>query len=192
MKYQHFLLFILSLCLTPTLQAQYRTQRPLWVHAGFGSITAEQIQRSLEAVDADRKSHGRRVVVIDNTGTTKEGAPVFRTMGFTEREILNLVNDENGATCTDRHSQGDLGNRWCHAAIVKIIDRSLRAQGLSPALAAISGAAFFIPKEFIIDKNPSASDLVAADLEAYKNKNTKVDISVFGDGAVFITLTKRY
>lgn len=192
MNWQNVIILLVSLIFTSSLQAQFRTKRPQWVQAGIGFVTAEQIQRAIEEVDRDRLSHGRRVVVIDNTGATKEGQPVFRTMGFTEKEVLNLVNDEHGASCSQKHLQGDLANRWCHASIVKVIDRSLRAQGISPVLAAIAGAAFFVPKEFLIDKNPSASDLVTADLDAYKNRNTKVEVSIFGDGAIFITLNKRF
>lgn len=192
MNWQNVFILLLSLSFAPSLQAQYRTQRPLWVHAGFGFVTAEQVQRAVEEVDSERSNSGRRVVVIDNTGAAKDGRPVFRTMGFTEKEVLGLVGDEQGATCSKKHLQGDLANRWCHASVVKVIDRSLRAQGISPVLAALAGAAFFVPKEFLIDKNPSASDLVAADLEAYQNKNTKVEVSIFGDGAIFITLNKRF
>lgn len=192
MSWQNVIILLICLSFTPSLQAQYRTNNSQWVHAGFGFVTAEQIQRAVEETNRDRQFQGRRVIVIDNTGASKEGQPVFRTMGFTEKDVLNMVNDENGATCSQKHLQGDLANRWCHASVVKVIDRSLRAQGLSPVLAAIAGAAFFVPKEFLIDKNPSASDLVTADLEAYKNKNTKVEVSVFGDGAIFITLNKRF
>lgn len=192
MNWRNVFILLLSLSFVPSLHAQYNPRHSPWAYAGFGFVTAEQIQKAIDEVDGNRKSHSRRVVVIDNTGTTKEGLPVFRTMGFTEKQVLDLVGDEKGATCSTKHLQGDMANRWCHASVVKVIDRSLRAQGISPVLAAIAGAAFFVPKEFLIDKNPSASDLVTADLEAYQNKNTKVEVSVFGDGAIFITLAKRF
>lgn len=181
----------LILSLSLPLHAQLKLQKPLWVHTGIGFVTAEQIQRAVETVSAEQNLH-RRVYVIDNTASTPQGYPTFRVMGLTEKEVLDQVDDENGATCSKSHEQGDAANRWCHAAVVKTIDRTLQARGMNPALAAVIGAAFFVPKEYIYDKNPSASDLVAADLRVHSSKLTNVEVSVFGDGAIYISIQRKF
>lgn len=124
---------------------------------------------------------------------TKEDFSVF---GYTEKEILNMVDDPNGAACSDKHNHDDMANRWCHGAVVKFIGGNLNAAGLNKTVSALLGASVFLPKEYLIDLHPSKADLVIADYEIYKVKNakgsTKATITIFGDGMVFLNLEKKF
>ncbi len=74
-----------------------------------------------------------------------DGKPV-RVFGLSEKEVLNMIGDQNGKACSSMHEQGDLGNRWCHAYVVKKISENLKQNGINPYMADLIGASFFIPK----------------------------------------------
>lgn len=119
----------------------------------------------------------------------------FHVMGLTESFVLEHDGDPHGSACSDSHNQGDLSNRWCHAAVVKVVDRTLQDMGIRKEISALLAASVFLPKEYLIDLHPSKSDLVIADYEVFdsgKARNTNVAVTVFGDGAVFISLRKKF
>lgn len=121
----------------------------------------------------------------------------FRVLGFTEREALAQSGDPDGVAFSKKHTQGDMANRWSHAAVAKAASAAYRQAGFSPFASALLGAAILVPKEFLIDRRPSASDLVIADYQLYGTRSregseTSVAVSVFGDRALFFALEKRY
>lgn len=121
----------------------------------------------------------------------------FRVFGFSEKEVLSFVDDRiNTSACSIDHIHGDLANRWCHGAVVKVIDETLKANGVSKIISALLSASFFIPKEYLIDMNPSKSDLVISDFEMFNYQNAKGGIkgtiTLFGDGMLFLNFNKKF
>ncbi|UOF02553.1 hypothetical protein [Bdellovibrio reynosensis] len=155
-----------------------------------------RIIRELALQEPQYKSsedHDKKIVVVTETEDSLGPVTVF---GFSEKEVLAMDNDPQGAACSDKHNQGDISNRWCHAYFVKLVDTYLRKQGLNKNLSALLAASIFVPKEFLYDKNPSASDLVIAEYEVFNRfgtkQNTRLTVSLFGDKTVFLTFQKRF
>lgn len=119
---------------------------------------------------------------------------IVRTMGLSQKNALIMDGDPNGTACSNRHEQNDISNRWCHSFFVKIVNEKLLEMGMPKYLSALASASIFVPKEFLVDKNPSAADLVIADLELYEFAENlgRISISVFGDGAAAIGIEKKF
>jgi hypothetical protein len=143
------------------------------------------------------ESPGETAVIIrEPTRYPATGEP-FRVFGFTEREALEASADPYGNVWSSKHTQGDMANRWSHAAIVKVASTALGDVGLGRLASALLGATILLPKELIIDRRPSASDLVIADLPLYhsfkpRGDETRASLSLFGDGAFFFTYEKKF
>ncbi|MEK2646184.1 hypothetical protein [Bdellovibrio sp. BCCA] len=135
----------------------------------------------------------KRIVVVT---PSHESVQPVRVFGFTEQDVLNADGDPHGQACSNKHNQGDLSNRWCHAYFVKLTDNYLRSKGVNRHLSAVLSASIFIPKEYGYDLHPSPSDLVMAEYEIYSKvqtrRSTRMTVTAFGDKAVFFTLEKRF
>jgi hypothetical protein len=126
-----------------------------------------------------------------------EQQPELRVFGFTEREALEQSGDPDGSAFSKKHTQGDLANRWAHAAVVKMVQGGFSAAGFGKWSSALLAASIMLPKEFLIDRSPSGSDLVIADVPVLRSGSrnrgeTAVFVSLFGDGAVFLSLQKGF
>lgn len=105
-----------------------------------------------------------------------------KIMGFTSAEALRMSRDNiNTAPCAPGHEQGDMANRWCHSAISQTFSHFLEKQGVGSAAASIAGGIFWAPKEFFIDMNPSAHDLVVTYRDKLGTKRSTFEVTVFGD-----------
>ncbi|RPJ75289.1 MAG: hypothetical protein EHM20_09180 [Alphaproteobacteria bacterium] len=121
----------------------------------------------------------------------------FRVFGFSEKEVLEFVGDKkNERACTPDHIHDDLANRWCHGAVVKVIDETLKANGVNKIISALVSASFFLPKEYLVDLHPSKADLVISDFEMFNLQDAKGGvkgtITIFGDGMVFFNFNKKF
>jgi len=127
----------------------------------------------------------------------RRGPEPFRVFGFSEREALAQSGDPDGEAFSKLHTQGDMANRWSHAAVAKSAAGVLRQAGFRPWTASLLGAAILLPKEFGIDKRPSRSDLVIADFPLFsfgrrERAHSAASLSLFGDGALFVSLEARF
>ena len=52
-----------------------------------------------------------------------------KVFGLSEKDVLEMDGDPNGAACSDAHIRNDMSNRWCHAMIVKVIQETLKKNG---------------------------------------------------------------
>jgi hypothetical protein len=121
----------------------------------------------------------------------------YRVMGLTEREALARSGDPDGDVFSAKHAQGDIANRWTHAAVVKSASAAFAEAGFGKLASALLGAAIMLPKEYLIDRRPSASDLVIADYALFQSGNrqrgeSRMFLSVFGDGALFLSYEKSF
>jgi hypothetical protein len=127
----------------------------------------------------------------------RRGPARFRVFGFSEREALAQSGDPDGDVFSRLHTQGDMANRWSHAAVVKTAAGLLQQAGFGPWVSSLLGASILLPKEFAIDRRPSRSDLVIADLPLFsagrpERAHSAAFLSIFGDGAVFLALEARF
>lgn len=105
-----------------------------------------------------------------------------RTLGMTEQEALYAARDAfNTESCTPEHIHDDIANRWCHSSIARTFTSFLESKGLNPVLASVFGGVFWLPKEYFVDLNPSANDLVITYADKLGTKRTTFEITVFGD-----------
>lgn len=179
----HFSLFLLTVLTVACILAAF-------------SASADQ-NRPLDL--SSRESTAHKLFIAEVSGESamalfqkesSEWGP-FSVMGYTEKQVMEMVNNPNGQACSEKHNQGDLANRYCHASVVKAIDRSLQYYGVSRSLSALLAGAVFLPKEYLLDKNPSKSDLVIADYAILDKSRTRIEVTAFADGAVFVVLRKR-
>lgn len=114
--------------------------------------------------------------------------------GLTEKQVLEMDGDPNGAACSKAHIRNDYSNRWCHAYFVKLTYETAKKYGVPNILAGMLGASIFVVKEYAIDLHPTKADLVIADYTLFESKNKKEKISgtIFGDKMVFITYEKKF
>lgn len=136
----------------------------------------------------------RRMVVMTAPKDPRQ-QPV-RVFGFTEKDVLAMDGDPNGAACSRRHIHDDYSNRWCHGYFIKLADTYLRSKGVNKHLAAIIAASTFVPKEYLYDKNPSMADLAVVEYEIYRSdnprKSTRVTMTLFGDKTAFVTMERKF
>lgn len=146
-----------------------------------------------EEAGKELKKHSTELLKYSMVEAKGKDVTVF---GFTEREIMNAVDDPNNRACSTQHIHDDLANRWCHGSVVKMIDETLKSKGLNKFASALLSASIFVPKEYLIDLHPSRSDLVISDFEIYKIQDskgmTKSTVTIFGDGMAFVTLEKNF
>lgn len=135
----------------------------------------------------------RRMMVM--TAQEQAQQPV-RVFGFTEKDVLAIDGDPNGAACSSKHIHDDYSNRWCHAYFIKLADTYLRSKGVNKHLAALIAASTFVPKEYLYDKNPSMADLAVVEYEVYNSeeprKPTRVTLTFFGDKTAFVTFERKF
>lgn len=117
-----------------------------------------------------------------------------KVFGLTQKNAVSMDGDPNGTACSKRHYNDDISNRWCHSIFVKIVDTKLRDLGVPKSLAALAAGSIFLPKEFLIDQNPSPADLMIADFGLYQfaENSGNVSISLFGDGATILSIEKTF
>lgn len=145
--------------------------------------------RSSPVVAPLNAEKGVKLVVVEKNPRSNSDYKVF---GYSEKQILAMINDSNGAACSSNHEQGDMANRWCHAAIVKLIDRSWQDQGVHRFLSALMGFSFFAAKEYLIDLHPSKSDLVISDIVLFKDNGVTIEGSLFGDGMFIVVVSHSF
>lgn len=114
--------------------------------------------------------------------------------GLSHRTVVMIDGDPNGTACSERHKQDDYANRWCHALFVKLVDGKLTDLKVPKFISAVLSASIFVPKEFLIDKNPSMADLVIAEypFHEFEDKSGNVAVSLFADGAAFFSINKSF
>lgn len=159
----------------------------------YGDL-APSIHRAVRDVVNDYK--------VENQFSKKDKAHIVvefpdqppRVFGLSEKDVLAMDGDPNGAACSDDHIRNDMSNRWCHAIIVKVIQETLKKHGVPNIIASLAGASVFVVKEYGYDLKPSKPDLVLADVEIFKSKkgDKKVTFSAFGDGMFFINFEKKF
>ena len=139
-------------------------------------------------------AHGASFGLIERVKLNPEDYKTPRVFGFSHRDVLSFDGDPNGSACSEAHKQNDLSNRWCHALYVKIVDEKLRDLGVPKSLSALASASIFVPKEYLIDKNPSPADLMIAEYALYEfdDDSGKIALSLFGDGATILSLEKTF
>ncbi len=151
-------------------------------------------QQTIAYEQEEAQTNQRRMVII--TAPQERKPQRLTVFGFTEEDVLRADGDPHGEACSSKHNQGDMSNRWCHAYFVKLADSYLREKGVNKEISAILSVSILVPKEFLIDLHPSASDLVMTEYEFYNQthhrKNTRATITVFGDKAIFMTLQKQF
>lgn len=122
--------------------------------------------------------------------------PDYRVMGMTEKEAL--VQSGQGPlsppyrACDSNHNNGDIANRWCHAAIADSMNQYLLLIGVKPVLAAVLGSLPILLKEYLIDQHPSKSDMPIGEIQIFtlnkaNPKAGSVFLTAFADGALYIT-----
>ncbi|WP_347358920.1 hypothetical protein [Bdellovibrio sp.] len=136
----------------------------------------------------------RRMVVM--TANEERAQQPVRVFGFTEKDVLAMDGDPNGAACSRRHIHDDYSNRWCHAYFIKLADTYLRSHGVNKHVAALIAASTFLPKEYLYDKNPSMADLAVVEYEVYRSDNprkpTRITMTLFGDKTAFVTIERKF
>lgn len=151
------------------------------------------LQEEVQNIDWEERGNDGEITMFFVEENTDLSEPeTIKVMGLTEREALELSNDPNGEACSNKHNQGDVANRWCHTVIVDYVNRGLMKAGVNPIVSHVAASAFFLPKEFLYDKNPSLSDMGAPDITVYNKNHAKVTVTPFADGAVFVTVDKRF
>lgn len=167
----------------------------------FDSWAYRASQASLKA-QAPIRSLPERYVIF-STDKIEKKKPVrpsedgqVRVFGFTQKEVLAMDGDPNGEACGNRHDQDDLSNRWCHAYFTNQMGAYLRNNGMGPGWAAVLSTSFFLPKEYLYDKNPSMADLMTAEYEFYNTEKnqvtTRMTVTAFMDKAFVVTFQRRF
>ena len=151
------------------------------------------VEEEAKQIDWDTKAKDGEVSIffVEQSDADYAHQGEVKVMGITEKEAVLMSNDPGGEACSNKHNQGDVANRWCHAVIVDYINRGLMSAGVNPIVSHVAASAFFLPKEYLYDKNPSLSDMGGPDITVYEKNNSKVTITPFADGAVFVTVDKR-
>jgi hypothetical protein len=121
-----------------------------------------------------------------------------RVMGLTEKDALEMSGQgplsPPTRACDNDHNNGDIANRWCHAAIADSVNQYFLQMGVNPILSVVLGAIPLLIKEYFVDLHPSKNDLPIGEIRILKFKNPigKKDASVyataFADGAIFVTV----
>lgn len=139
-------------------------------------------------------AHGASFELIERMKLNPDNYKTTRVFGFSHQDVLSFDGDPKGSACSESHKQNDLSNRWCHALYVKIADEKLRDLGVPKTLSALASASIFLPKEYLIDKNPSPADLMIAEYSLYEfdDDSGKIALSLFGDGATILSLEKTF
>lgn len=162
-------------------------------------LSQPEIRRIIreEALKLEHESNQKRYVIVTPTDLA-QGEPL-RVFGFTEEEALlhsGEPSERQGAACSSLHKHGDLANRWCHAYFADLTDKFLLSRGFSKGLSLMIAASIFIPKEYLVDKKASPSDIVTSEIAVYDrvkaNKRTSVTMTAFGDGVAIISLEKQF
>lgn len=130
---------------------------------------------------------GEKIVIIfpkeDERFEPKEKAKreVIDPMGLNEKQALQMSRDHiSPGACSPLHLHDDMANRWCHSAMSQNFSEYLKDKGVSNPVADVMGAVMWAPKEYFMDLNPSASDMMVT-FKGYSDKNTTVQVTVFGD-----------
>ena len=164
--------------------------------AGTG---ASADRRPLPGMAVDYYSVPASPPVQPRNDATKQAAPALPSsgppwiMGMSESMAVGMSGDPYGNAFT--HDHGDIANRWSHATVAAMVRESLRGVGVQGLAATLIGASVFVPKEMLIDQNPSASDFVV-DFELYRQTSgrsvSSMSVTVFGDGAVFLGMWRTF
>lgn len=161
-------------------------------------VKQDEVQKVIEQVVKEQmndKSSAKDIIAIYPTGESKKSrgqiTESIEVMGMKESDAIRAVGNRPGDTAC-HHIQGNIANRWCHAAIVKQYTQVLKDNGVDGKIATVIGSTFFVPKEYLIDLNPSASDLVATYSDSFgKRKQFEFEVTAFADGGFFLTLKKK-
>lgn len=104
------------------------------------------------------------------------------TMGMNAKQSLQASGDQlhnNG--CSEGHDQGTMNNRFCHSAIARTLSSWLEAKGVNGVVSSLVGGVFWVPKEYLIDLNPSAHDIAFTYTDKLGTKSTTFEFTMFGD-----------
>ena len=115
-------------------------------------------------------------------------------LGFTQKEALHASGDYVGYNaCSLEHIQGDMANRWCHGAFVKVVESTLvKDFNINKYVANLLAASVFLPKEYLVDLHPSPGDLSIIDFPLYVDSEAIVELTLFGDGVFYIKINKKF
>lgn len=106
----------------------------------------------------------------------------MRIMGMTQQDALHASRDDIEInTCSIYHEQGDLANRWCHSLASQIAAHELESRGASPLVASLLSGLLFLPKEYLVDQNPSAHDITLTYRDSLGTESSTFEVTVFGD-----------
>lgn len=171
--------------------------------ATVGSIRAGSIADSKAAGNLRQ---GDRILVGITQKQINEQLLAIRNytvMGMTEEQALAqsgqgpVTPGSETRACDNNHNQGDIANRWCHAAIVDSVNQYLLLMGVNPVLSAVLGSLPIFFKEYVVDSHPSKSDMVVGEIQIFtfnkaKPKDGSISVTGFADGAVFLTYRGKF
>ena len=129
------------------------------------------------SMDKDRVKNTVFIIPVD-----KKQMEELNVLGLTAKQSLQLSGDqEQDAVCGEGHDQGTMNNRFCHSYIAQSFSAWLQRRGVSKTLASFAGGIFWVPKEFLVDMNPSAHDLPFTIADNLGTKSTTFQVTVYGD-----------
>lgn len=153
-------------------------------------------EMKIEVVSKDTKGEMRRELyyAFPNKAMTQnqsvmgpqiEQADAPRIMGMTAQQAQLASRDGmNMRPCSGEHEQGDLSNRWCHAAISQSVVEAVLGEDGNPITKTLAECLFWAPKEFLYDLNPSAHDIGCSYKDKLGTKRSTFEVRVHAD-AVF-------
>lgn len=159
-------------------------------------ISRSEVQKVIEQVVKEQmkdKKSARNIIAVYPSGKTRKEriSQSIEVLGMKESDAISAVGNMPGDTAC-HHIQGNIANRWCHAAIVKQYTQSLKDNGVESKLASVIGSTFFVPKEYLMDLNPSMSDIAGTYTDSFgKRKEFEFEVTAFADGGFFLTLKKH-
>ncbi len=104
------------------------------------------------------------------------------TLGLTNKEALTASRDlTSDSVFTPQHVQGDLANRWGHSVIYRIPAEIAKNLGASQIVSTLLGLFASLPKEYLYDRHPSASDIPVTYSDKLGTKSSEFEFTVFGD-----------
>jgi hypothetical protein len=150
-----------------------------WQASAKGGDVIVKMVRTSGPQKEDFIQMGMTPKVVKTESAPKE---FLLTMGMSNKDALLASRDVYSNTVfTESHVQGDIANRWGHSVIYRIPGEMVKGLGASEFLTTIVGFLASLPKEYLYDKHPSASDIPVTFTDSLGTKSSTFEITVFGD-----------
>jgi hypothetical protein len=118
-----------------------------------------------------------------------------KLFGLTQEQALMMSGDDprySRGVCSRDHWQGDVANLWCHTYFTTLTKKVFKQQGASDLLANLASAVFFVPKEYLFDKNPSLSDITLGQYEIELGEHKRLDLMLTPAGDIFFSFELKF